>query len=236
MRSTTSGGPYTQVGTSNPNVATYTDSPAAIGTFYYVVRAANVVGTSANSNQAAANVTTIVPADIILESRQPGGALTPAPTYVEGLLSGGTWADTTAKSTAPGLTGTGARWTGTASLGSFVVFAPDIPRAGNYNVYVTGPNGTAGPNVNSPGAGYLVTTTYTTSSGTFDNSSSNAALANSWLLLASDIPFPAGNTSTIRITNNNTSSADSGSRFNIDAIKLTFSSELPSHVNDWSMY
>jgi uncharacterized lipoprotein YddW (UPF0748 family) len=236
LRSTTSGGPYTLVASTNPNATSYLDAPPSVGTYYYVVRAANLVGTSANSNQASATVTTTVPADIILESRQPGGAITSSPTYTEGIQTTGTWSNTTAKSTAPGLTGTGARWTGNSSVGSYVVFTPSIQRAGNYSVYITGPNSGAGPNVNSPGAGYLVTTSYATASGTFTNSSSNAAMANTWMLLAADVPFPAGATSTIRITNNNATSADSGQRFNIDAIKLTYTSALPSQVNDWSVY
>ena len=236
LRSTVSGGPYTLVATTNPNVVTYTDAPPAVATYYYVVRSANNVATSANSNQASATITTVTPPDTILESRQPGGAVTPSPTYTEGLASGGTWQNTSGKSSAVGLVGTGARWTGASSLGSYAEFAPNITTPGYYNVYVTGPNAGSAPNAGSPGAGFLITTTYTTASGTYDNSRTNAALADQWYPLASNVAFPAGATSTIRITNNNAASADTLQRFNIDAIKLSFVGPLPSKVPDWAMY
>jgi fibronectin type 3 domain-containing protein len=53
QRSTTSGGPYTQI--STPSTTTYMDSGLTNGTtYYYVVAAVNSAGTSANSNQASA--------------------------------------------------------------------------------------------------------------------------------------------------------------------------------------
>src|SRR5271167_1228273 len=49
-RSTTSGGPYSQIGT--PTTASFTDSGVTNGTeYFYVVSAANAAGTSANSAQ-----------------------------------------------------------------------------------------------------------------------------------------------------------------------------------------
>jgi fibronectin type III domain protein len=54
LRSTTSGGPYTAIATSVP-ATSYSDATAANGTtYYYVVQAMNVGGTSANSNQVSA--------------------------------------------------------------------------------------------------------------------------------------------------------------------------------------
>ena len=59
QRSTTSGGPYTTVGT--PTTASYTDTSVTNGTeYYYVVSAVNAGGTSANSAQV--NATPAVPA------------------------------------------------------------------------------------------------------------------------------------------------------------------------------
>jgi fibronectin type 3 domain-containing protein len=55
-RSTTSGGPYTQIAT--PSGTAYTDTALTNGTpYYYVVAAVNSAGTSANSSQASATPT-----------------------------------------------------------------------------------------------------------------------------------------------------------------------------------
>jgi hypothetical protein len=60
-RSTTSGGPYTQVATSS--ITSYTDTGLTNGTtYYYVVAAVNAAGSSANSNQVSA--TPAVPVSI----------------------------------------------------------------------------------------------------------------------------------------------------------------------------
>jgi fibronectin type 3 domain-containing protein len=55
-RSTTNGGPYTQIGT--PSATSYMDTGLTNGTtYYYVVAAVNSVGSSANSSQASATPT-----------------------------------------------------------------------------------------------------------------------------------------------------------------------------------
>jgi fibronectin type 3 domain-containing protein len=55
-RSTTSGGPYTQI--ANPTAANYTDTGLTNGTpYYYVVSAVNSAGESSNSSQASATPT-----------------------------------------------------------------------------------------------------------------------------------------------------------------------------------
>ncbi|MBX3729435.1 MAG: fibronectin type III domain-containing protein [Candidatus Sumerlaeia bacterium] len=54
-RSTTSGGPYTDIATVGANVTTFNNTGLTAGTtYYYVVRATNTGGSSANSNQASA--------------------------------------------------------------------------------------------------------------------------------------------------------------------------------------
>jgi hypothetical protein len=54
-RSTSSGGPFTQIGTTNANAATYSDTGLNMNTaYYYRVRAYNSVGNSDYSNTAAA--------------------------------------------------------------------------------------------------------------------------------------------------------------------------------------
>src|SRR5204863_762000 len=60
-RSTTSGGPYTDIATLAANTTSYNNTGlAANTTYYYVVRASNAGGSSANSAQASA--TTFSPA------------------------------------------------------------------------------------------------------------------------------------------------------------------------------
>jgi uncharacterized lipoprotein YddW (UPF0748 family) len=62
-RSTTSGGPYTDIATLGVNVTAYSDVGLSPGTtYYYVVRASNSAGASANSNQASATTLPLPPA------------------------------------------------------------------------------------------------------------------------------------------------------------------------------
>jgi len=80
------------------------------------------------------------PADIILESRDASGVVTPAPAYQEF----GAWANSSVKSSAPGLVGTGSRFityevpnTGT----DHARFVPNVVTPGRYEVLVTWANG-----------------------------------------------------------------------------------------------
>lgn len=75
-----------------------------------------------------------VVADIVIESRDQGGSLTPAPLYQEF----GAWSDSVAKSNAPGLTGDGSRFISTATPPQASArVTPDIPAEGIYEVYAT---------------------------------------------------------------------------------------------------
>ncbi|MBU0618167.1 MAG: hypothetical protein KKI02_10655, partial [Planctomycetes bacterium] len=78
----------------------------------------------------------IVVADIILETRDESGSILPPPAYVED----GNWHNSTAKSTAAGLTGFGSHYityelpnSGTDNA----TFVPEMPRPGLYEVFVT---------------------------------------------------------------------------------------------------
>jgi hypothetical protein len=62
-RATTSGGPYTDIATLGANVTSYSNTGlSAATTYYYVVRASNTGGTSANSAQASATTLPTAPA------------------------------------------------------------------------------------------------------------------------------------------------------------------------------
>lgn len=78
----------------------------------------------------------LVVADVVLEARDSTGTILPAPAYVES----GAWSNSTAKSTAAGLTGVGSRYityvlpnTGTDNA----TFVPPIVTSGLYEVWVT---------------------------------------------------------------------------------------------------
>ncbi|MBX7245903.1 MAG: family 10 glycosylhydrolase [Candidatus Sumerlaeaceae bacterium] len=232
-RATVSGGPYALIQTTAASVTMYTDLPGASGHYYYVVRAVNPAGNSAFTNEAGAIYT--IPTVVILESRQPGGGVTPSPTYEEFITTSGTWGNTTAKSAASGLTGSGGRYTGDSSLGSYVIFTPTLPVPGYYDVHITCPGAASGPNVSSPGAIVTIRHNGVDYSTTVDLVRTNAAVADTWYLLGSDLFFSAGTSGNIKIYNNNAASASTGSRFNIDAVKFTFKS-APAEVSRWEVY
>lgn len=232
FRSSTSGGPYNQVLTTSSNVTATTESSVPTGTWYYVVRAFNGIGNSAYSNQVAVSVFYV--SDIIVESRLPGGAVNGAPAYQES--SGfGSWNNTTAKSLATGLVGTGGRYTGTGSLGAYAIFAPTIVTEGFYDVFITCPNATNGPNVGSPGAGFQIVHNGTDVTGTVDIVRTNSLVADTWFPLASSVHFDIGTGGYVKVTNNNTSSADSLNRFDMDAVKFAFVSPAPVAVSKFSV-
>ncbi|MGC8742115.1 MAG: fibronectin type III domain-containing protein [Candidatus Sumerlaeaceae bacterium] len=115
-RSTTSGGPYTDIATLAANTTSYSDAGLTPGaTYYYVVRATNAGGSSANSNQASA--TTPMP-DIIVDN--------PSATF------SGTW---TTASSATDKYGADYRYA-TSGSGATATYNANVPIAGNYRVSV----------------------------------------------------------------------------------------------------
>ncbi|MGB9690831.1 MAG: family 10 glycosylhydrolase [Candidatus Sumerlaeaceae bacterium] len=168
-----------------------------------------------------ATATIIAPPDIILESRTPSGAVTPAPFYQEYITTSGAWANTTAKSQAPGLQAPGSRFTATGSLGAYAVWRPHIITPGLYDVYITLANAVRGPNNDSPGAGFVVQHLKGTTAGTFDLSKNNPAITDKWMLLASDVPLGPGTNGSLTIINNNPNSSAT-QRFCMDAVKFVF--------------
>jgi hypothetical protein len=117
-RSTANGGPYTDVATLGANVVGYSDTGLnAATTYFYVVRASNSGGSSANSAQASA--TTDAPTtDIIVDN--------PAATVV------GIW---TTGTSAPDKFGSDYRYKGQGTGSAYLQFTPSIASAGSYQVY-----------------------------------------------------------------------------------------------------
>jgi uncharacterized lipoprotein YddW (UPF0748 family) len=165
-------------------------------------------------------------ATVIVESRQPSGALTPTPAYTESVIM----ANTTSKSTAEGLVAlppdSGARYS--TNVGMVATFRPNLPVAGGYNVYVTMG---AGANNNST-AKYTITGTGTAITGNVELRNSNAAVVNKWYLLASGVNFDAGTAGTISFQNLNGNSG-TGARFVMDALKFELAT---SAIPDWQLY
>ncbi|MCC6546912.1 phosphodiester glycosidase family protein [Candidatus Sumerlaeota bacterium] len=163
--------------------------------------------------------------EIVLESRDVAGNLTAAPTYVES----GSFGNTTSKSTvtSPGVFAPGARYNN--AIGSTGTFRPTITQSGNYNVYVTLG---AGSN-NNAAASFVIKNAGADVTGTVNlTSTDTATLLNKWHLLAAEVPFTAGGTAELVLTNVDGNSSI-GKRFVMDAVR--FSGPV-STVNDWTLY
>lgn len=158
---------------------------------------------------------------VIVESRLPNGNLTPSPTYAESPAM----AHTTSKSTAEGLSGSGARYSSTVNL--VATFRPNLPVPGKYNVYVTMG---AGSN-NNADAAFTITGSGTPVTGNVALKNSNSAVVNQWLKIGTDVPFAAGTGGTVAFRNINGNSGTA--RFVMDAVRFELSE---SSVEDWQLY
>ena len=213
---------YTSTITGN----SYTDNSAPTGTQYY-----KIVAVDNYNNKTAVQVGPIAVQglDIYVEARVSsgaGGGLSSG--YTETPAAG--LADTTSKSSAPGLVGAGSRYTGT--VGRSGTFKPNITMAGNYNVYVTLDDASSGPS-NSSTASYSVTNSGSTRTGTVVLDPATPGLANGWLLLESNVPMPVGQANGITFTG---TAITAGKRFVMDAVRYEFTGTGVTSVPDWSMY
>ncbi|MDD4278978.1 MAG: family 10 glycosylhydrolase [Candidatus Sumerlaeales bacterium] len=167
---------------------------------------------------------------IIVECRVASGEL--AGGYAEtNSTAGYSFANTTAKSTAAGLVGTGGRYIGDYGVGASGSFTPNLTGDANYNVYLTLSNGT---NNVSPGATWqILVDSVVKASGTIDLSYTNANIVNKWYKLTS-IQLPKGRHTTLKVTNNNQSSAGTRGRFVMDSAK--FEPDYPASIEYWEMF
>ncbi len=100
--------------------------------YYYRVISTPGGGCSSVSSGSTFTTTGVAVPDVVIESRKSNGTLTPSPSYTEA----GSWGDSTAKSSAQGLSGSGSRYA-TNFTGATATFVPSLPYSGPYEVYVT---------------------------------------------------------------------------------------------------
>ena len=199
----------------------------------------NNKGTSNEANATPAGST------IIVESRTSGGAVTAAPAYAET----GSFSITSSKSSAPGLVGSGSRFSTT--INNSVTFKPAIASSGFYDVYVTLDDASTGGNNNALADFTITGESGATVTGSVRLSPVTPGLANAWLPIASNVKFAAGQTGSIMLVNKD-GNAGTGARFCSDAIKVVGTTGLtaewdrddfasgglapPGSANDWSSY
>jgi N-acetylmuramoyl-L-alanine amidase len=127
----------------------------------------------------------IIPDDV-LESRDQDGTLTPNLPYVEV----GSWMNSSAKSSAPGLLGSGSRFIDYGSLaGKTATMVPNFAASGLYEVFVTW-----GTSSNVENAGYIITTPDGPNGVHLDQiptDGTNGGNANEWHSLG-EFPFAKG--------------------------------------------
>lgn len=216
-----------QVGTAQTITGnSFTDGPfPTSGNYYY--RIVPVDDYNNKGPSSVAGPVAVTSADVIVESRQSNGAVTASPTYVET----GTFANTTSKSAAPGLVGSGARFS--TNLNVIATFRPDIPVSGGYNVYAT-IGGIASSNNNAL-VEYTIIGSASPVTGQYRFIFNDPAVADNWLLIGSDVQFSAGTAGTVALKNldGDGTGPMAGNRFVSDAVRFEL---VSSGVDDWQLY
>lgn len=194
----------------------YTDETASPNTTHtYEVRAKDLTPNYSNwSNSAVVTTPGTAPGDFIIESRSGGLNFSK---YEEI----GTFGNTSAKSTAAGLTsGIGGRY-GSANIGAAglkrALFKYNVPIAGVYEAFVTS-GSQSSRNTN-------VKTVITHALGSTVTSFDEVANTNVWKSLGQFNLNVGTNTATVELNNENGNAA--GANMNVDSVKYVFVSYLP---------
>jgi len=170
-------------------------------------------------------LTTVASAQVIVESRDSGGALTSSTLYEE---SGGGFADSSVKSSASGLSGTGSRWSGNGFIGDFADFkvgndggfSPD-----HYSVQSTVADTSSADAANTT---YIVFDDANPLGSPIATGTANltaAAAGDQWLTLEANAALGAG--ATVRIEEG----SPQGSRMYADAVRI----DVVANVDDWML-
>ncbi len=198
------------------------------GTKYYRVIPVDDYNNKGGSNEVSA--VPVIPTAIV-ESRTAAGATTPSPGYAET----GTFGATTAKSAAPGLTGSGARYS--TVVGNRAKFQPAIPSAGTYDVFVTLANNANGPS-NDANTSFTVFQDGAPVGGNVRLRAATSGLADQWLLIAAGVKMKAGAAGAAggiefqNLDGDGTASTYPGNRFCMDAVKFEASTGWVSVWDD----
>ncbi len=155
--------------------------------------------------------------DIIIESRNLAGAVTPAPEYVENPA----WLSSTAKSSAPPLSGSatqGSRYLTSSNYAKTATFVPNIIYAGPYDVYATWGASSSGSFAN-----FKVTAGGSVVYNQNWNQNQDQPYENNWNLLG-QFTFNSGQSASNAsvMIDGNASSFLVGSRVMSDAVKFVF--------------
>lgn len=191
--------------TSSRASFSFDDPQAPTGSVYYAV-----VAYDNWNNKASATVGPVSPigSEIIIESHTPAGTITGAGA---GYTQSSGFSLSTAKSTAPGLTGVSTEFSSNAALTSSYTMTPTIPAEGRYDIYITTPSASS---VNAANSLFSITHADGASNGTVALTSANTG--NQWRLLASDIRFLAGTGGSVTISEN----GPQADRFYSDAVRF----------------
>jgi uncharacterized lipoprotein YddW (UPF0748 family) len=154
----------------------------------------------------------------IIESHDASGALTSS---AQGYSQSGSWygPGSTAKSSAPGLSGSGSEFSTNASLDASYTLTPDIEYAGDYDIYVTTDNERS---IDAASSTYSITHPGGPTTGIIALTAANTG--DKWTLLASNIYLATGTGNLLTISEG----APQGDRFYSDGVKfiLTGASEI----------
>ena len=163
-----------------------------------------------------AGAVSVMAETVIVESRLTGGTLNDNPPYGE---ADGNWQNSSVKSSAAGLSGTGSRWNTTA--GSSVTITPTLETpGGTYLVEVTFP----GPN--SQTADIVVSITQENCTGLPETTTAfQRAGANTWKRVGTLVLNPGQTTPIIKFTHQSGALSATAGRFYFDSIRFINASD-----------
>jgi uncharacterized lipoprotein YddW (UPF0748 family) len=183
----------------------YDDVAAPVGSLYWTV-----VAYDNWNNEASATVGPLAftGSEVIVESHDSAGVITTAP---NGYTQSSGFSNSTAKSTAAGLSGLNTEYSTNGALTASYTITPNLPVAGIYDIYITTPSASS---VDAANSQYSVTHASGTSTGSIALTDANTG--NKWALLLGNVSFNAGTGGSVTISEG----SPQVNRFYADAVKF----------------